>query len=60
MKRYKVIVTPDAEEDLKRYLQYQHYVKKNPQAGRNVLKDFQDTKNELSNIAGSVCEPESY
>ena len=59
MKRYKIIVTPDAEEDLKRYLQYLHHVKKNPQAVKNVLRDFQETKNELRNIAGSVSKPES-
>lgn len=59
MKDYRVIVTPDAEEDLKAYLAYLRDRKMNPQAVKNVLKDFKDTKNHLRNVAASLAEPES-
>ncbi len=42
MKKYRVIVTPDAENDLKAYLAYLRDVKKNTQAVNGVLADFQD------------------
>ncbi len=50
---YKVVVTSDAEEDLDRFLQYLLFEKKNEQAARNVLDDFEDTLNCLKNVAGS-------
>lgn len=59
MKRYRVIVTPDAEAELKVYLSYLRNVKKNPQAVKNVLEDFRDTKNELTSVARSLPEPDS-
>ena len=59
MKKYKVIVTPDAEKDLNRYLDYIRDEFKNPQAIRNVLVDFRETKRALSSVAGSLAEPES-
>ena len=59
MKRYRVVVTPDAEEDLRKYLLYLRDKKKNPQAVRNVLKDFRATKKSLCNVAGSLKEPEN-
>ena len=57
MKSYKVIVTLEAE--LKGYIAYLRSVKKNPQAVRNVLNDFKDTKTSLGNVVGSLKEPES-
>ena len=59
MKQYKVIVTPDAEEDLESYVAYLRQVKKNPQAVKNVLKDFRETKISLGKTAGSIKDPES-
>ena len=59
MKKYKVIVTPDAEGDLKTYLDYLQNVKKNPQAVQNVIEDFKETKQMLSTVAGSLAEPDS-
>ena len=59
MKKYKVIVTPDAEHDLKAYLKYLRDIKKNPQAVKNVLNDFRDTIKLLRDVAGSLAEPES-
>ena len=40
---YKVVVTAEAEEDLNQFIQYLFFVKKNKQAARNVLDDFEDT-----------------
>lgn len=51
---YKVVVTSDAEEDLDRFIQYLLFEKKNEQAARNVLDDFEDTLNCLKNVAGSL------
>jgi hypothetical protein len=55
---YKVVVTSDAEEDFDRFIQYLLLEKKNEQAARNVLDDFEDTLNCLKNAAGnlSLCE----
>ena len=58
MKKYKVIVTPDAKEDLRAYLSYLRNEKKNPQAVKNVLEDFRATRDSLSNVAGSLGDPE--
>ncbi len=59
MKRYRVLVTPDAEADLKIYLSYLRNVKKNPQAVKSVLEDFRNTKNDLKSVARSQPEPDS-
>lgn len=59
MKEYRVIVTPDAEEDLRKYLLYLRKIKKNSQAVKNVLNDFKETKKELEKAAGSLANPES-
>ena len=55
---YKVVITADAEEDLDRFIRYLLFVKQNPQGATNVLDDFEETKQSLSNIAGSLqlCE----
>ena len=55
---YKVVVTSDAEEDFDRFIQYLLFEKKNEQAARNILDDFEDTLNCLKNVAGSLslCE----
>ena len=59
MRINKVIVTPDAENDLKAYLSYLRDVKRNPQAVKNLLEDFKETKHILSTIAPSIAEPDS-
>lgn len=59
MKTYKVLLTADAREDLKRYLSYLKNVKKSPQAAKNVLNDYIDTRKELEKCAGSLADPDS-
>lgn len=59
MKTYKVVVTPDAEEDLKRYLRYLKNVKLNPYAAKSVAEDYIATKKQLSAVAGSIRKPDS-
>ena len=51
---YKVIVTQDAEKDLDKFLRYLIYEKENRQAAKNVLDDFEMTKERLAKIAGSL------
>ena len=51
---YNVVLTADAEEDLDRFVRYLLFVKQNPQAATNVLNDFEETKQSLSHIAGSL------
>lgn len=41
---YKIVVTEDAEADLDRYISYLLFGKKNKQAAKNVLEDFEKTK----------------
>ena len=41
---YKVVVTPDAEEDLDHFVSYLLFEKQNAQAAGNLLDDFEETK----------------
>ena len=40
----KVVVTPDAEEDLDHFVSYLLFEKQNAQAAGNLLDDFEETK----------------
>ena len=55
---YKVVVTDEAEEDLNQFIQYLLFAKKNKQAARNVLDDFEDTVKRLKYVASSlkICD----
>lgn len=55
---YKVFVTEDAEADLDSFIRYLLFVKKSRQVAKNVLDDFEATKELLSHVAGSLkyCE----
>lgn len=55
---YSVVVTEDAEKDLDRFIFYLLFEKKNEQAARNLLDDFEATKQSLERVAGSLkhCE----
>lgn len=41
---YNIVVTADVEEDLNGFIRYLLFMKKNEQAAKNVLDDFEDTK----------------
>ena len=51
---YNVIVTEDAENELDQYIRYLLFDKVSEQAARNLLNDFEATKESLSNVAGSL------
>ena len=51
---YKVVVTAEAEEDLNQFIQYLLLAKKNKQAAKNVLDDFEDTIELLKHVAESL------
>lgn len=51
---YKIIITTDAKEDLERFINYLLYEKKSKQAAKNVLDDFESTKQMLEKVAGSI------
>lgn len=51
---YKIVVTSDAEEDLDRFIKYLLFEKKSEQAAKNVLDDFEATKENLKYVAGSL------
>ena len=55
---YRVVVTAEAEEDLNRFIQYLLLEKKNRQAAKNVLDDFEETIEKLKHVAGSlkICD----
>ena len=59
MKTYRVVVSIDAKASLKKYIRYLREVKLSPQAARNVLDDFTATRIILSQVAGSLQDPES-
>lgn len=51
---YKVVITSDAEEDLDGFIRYILLEKQNEQAAKNLLDDFETTKQSLSRVAGSL------
>lgn len=51
---YEVKVTSEAEADFDEALQYLIFVKKNPQAAEHFINDFEETKQALSRVAGSL------
>lgn len=57
---YKVVITEDAEADLDRFIQYLLFEKRNEQAAKNLLEDFENTIHSLEQVAGSLkyCENE--
>ena len=59
MKHYKVIVQSDARADFRRCVNYLLYKKKNHQAAVSLMQDFNKTIKTLSDIAGSLRDPDS-
>lgn len=55
---YKVNLMQSAEDDLNNFIEYLLFEKKNEQAAKNLLDDFERTKESLSHVAGSLrfCE----
>lgn len=55
---YKVVLMKCAEDDLDRFVAYLLFEKKNEQAARNLLEDFEATRNSLSTVADclKLCE----
>ena len=51
---YKIVVTTEAEEDLNQFIQYLFFAKKNKQAAKNVLDDFEYTIKKLKYVASSL------
>lgn len=51
---YRVVVTEDAEADFDRYVRYLLFEKKNEQAAKNLLDDFELTMDKLKEAAGSL------
>lgn len=51
---YKTYIMKAAEEDLDNFIAYLLFEKKNEQAARNILEDFEKTIDNLSGIAGSL------
>ena len=51
---YKVFVTEEAEADLDNFVSYLLFVKKSEQDAKNLLDDFELTKQSLANVAGSL------
>ena len=51
---YNIVLTADAEEDLNKYVRYLLVEKKNEQAAKNIIDDFESTIHCLKNVAGSL------
>lgn len=51
---YKVVVTNNAKDDMRRYIEYLLYEKKNQQAAANLIDDFEYTIDILAEVAGSL------
>jgi len=59
MNTYHVIVTDVAKADLKRYRDYILKKFNNPQAAKDLIHDFRDTRKQLEIVAGSLQSPAS-
>lgn len=51
---YRILITEDAATDLDNFIRYLIYEKNNIQAAKNLLNDFENTKQMLSNVAASL------
>lgn len=58
MSKYTVQIVPEAKEQLNRYLSYILFVFKNEQAADAVLDDYFKTVDILSEVAGTIREPD--
>ena len=54
MKEFRLVITADVKEDLRRYLSYIRNRFKNPQAIRNVRDDFYQTADSLRTLAETI------
>ena len=52
--QYKIVITPTASKQLENYFMYTADVLKNPVAAKAIISDARNTKNELTNLAGSL------
>lgn len=59
MRQYKVMILSEAQRDLQKRIDYIVFVLKNKQAAKSVMLNYNNTIKVLSNIAGSIREPEN-
>ena len=59
MKKYRVVVTEEAQKDLRGKLAYIRKKLRNPQAVKNVYADYKLARKELEKVAGTIHEPDS-
>lgn len=59
MKRYRVVLTKQAQDDLRQKLSYIRHWLKNPQAAQSVYDDYRRTILALAEVADTVREPDS-
>ena len=58
MREYKVIIAPDAKEQMKRYLAYILFVLRNEQAYEAVKQDYYNTLKRLATTASIIRKPD--
>lgn len=58
MKKYRVVITNRAQEQLDGYIGYVAETLKNKQAARAIRDDARETKNDLKKVAGSLSDME--
>ena len=59
MKKYKAVITKQAQTDLRGKLAYIRDRLKNPQAVQNVYDDYKQTRKALEEVADTIREPNS-
>ena len=59
MKQYKVIISPRAKKDIKKYVDYLINVKYSQQAAQALFDDYKGTIKRLSEVAGMLRNPDS-
>lgn len=58
MKKYRIEIVPEAEEQLRKYLAYILFVLNNEQAYKAVKNDYYETLERLSELAGIIRDPD--
>ena len=59
MKKYRAVITKQAQADLREKLSYIRDHLRNLQAVQNVYTDYKQTRKALEDVAGTIREPES-
>ncbi len=59
MKKYRIIVAPRAQKDIRKYINYLRNVKKSTQAAQALFDDYRKTQKRLAETADIIKDPDN-